>query len=140
ANPFSDFFKTFFGGAAGPGPGSGDDFGGARRTRGGKPRGPRVGRDVEQEIELGLEDAYRGTTRRLSIKHDGHARTVDVRIPAGVIDGSRVRVAGEGEMGTGGAQSGELYLRIRLAPHPRFERKGRDLHTRVAVPLTTAGA
>jgi len=59
-------------------------------------------------------------------------------MPAGVIDGSRVRVAGEGEMGTGGAQSGDLYLRIRLAPHPRFERKGRDLHTRVAVPLTTA--
>src|SRR6266566_1822967 len=135
ANPFSDFFKTFFGGAGGPGT---EGVGGGRRTRGGKPRGPRVGRDVEQEIELGLEDAYRGTTRRLSITHDGHARTVDVRIPAGVIDGSRVRVAGEGEIGTGGAQSGDLYLRIRLAPHPRFERKGRDLHTRVAVPLTTA--
>jgi curved DNA-binding protein len=129
-HPFSDFFQTFFGGAA-----AGE---GARRGRSGRSRGQRAGRDVEQEIELGLEDAYQGTTRRLSIKHDGHARTVDVRIPAGVIDGSRVRVAGEGEMGTGGAQSGDLYLRIRLAPHPRFERKGRDLHTRVAVPLTTA--
>jgi DnaJ-class molecular chaperone len=63
---------------------------------------------------------------------------VDVRIPPGVSDGSRVRVGGEGEHGTGGAQSGDLYLRISLAPHPRFERKGRDLHTHVAVPLTTA--
>ena len=90
---------------------------------------PRQGRDVEQEIELALEDAFHGATRRLSIKHDGHARTVDVRIPAGVGDGSRVRVAGEGERGAGGAQSGDLYLRIRLAPHPLFERKGRDLYT-----------
>src|SRR5439155_1041066 len=52
--------------------------------------------------------------------------------------GSRVRVSGEGEEGSGGAQSGDLYLRIRLAPHPRFERKGRDLHARVPIPLTTA--
>ncbi len=129
-HPFSDFFQTFFGGAA---PGES-----ARRGRAGRSRGARAGRDVEQEIELGLEDAYHGTMRRLSIKHDGHARTVDVRIPAGVADGSRVRVAGEGEMGTGGAQSGDLYLRIRLAPHPRYERRGRDLYTHVALPLTTA--
>lgn len=130
ANPFSDFFQTFFGGSMG-----GEETGrrGARARR-----SARAGRDVEQEIELGLEDAYHGTTRRLSIKHDGHARTVDVRIPAGVGDGSRVRISGEGEHGTGGAQSGDLYLRIRLAPHPRFERKGRDLYTRVAIPLTTA--
>ena len=52
-----------------------------------------------------------------------------VRIPPGVTDGSRVRVSGEGEHGSGGAQSGDLYLRIRLAPHPRFEEKGRGAHT-----------
>jgi len=75
--------------------------------------------------------------RRLAIQHDGHTRTVDVRIPAGVGDGSRVRISGEGEQGSGGGQSGDLYLRVRLAPHPRFERKGRDLYTHVAVPLTT---
>jgi len=129
ADPFSDFFHTFFGGA----PRS--DEGGRRRGRG---RAPRQGRDVEQEIELGLEDAFQGTTRRLSIRHGGEARTVDVRIPPGVSDGSRVRVAGEGEQGISGAQSGDLYLRIRLAEHPRFERKGRDLYARVPVPLTTA--
>jgi curved DNA-binding protein len=49
-----------------------------------------------------------------------------------------VRVSGEGEHGTGGARAGDLYLRIKLAPHPQFERKGRDLYTRVAIPLTTA--
>jgi DnaJ-class molecular chaperone len=129
SDPFSEFFHTFFGGMGG------DETG--RRGRGGRSR-TRPGRDIEHEIELDLEDAFHGATRRLSLKHDGHTRTVDVRIPAGVSDGSRVRVSGEGEHGTGGAQSGDLYLRIRLAPHARFERKGRDLYTRVAVPLTTA--
>jgi DnaJ-class molecular chaperone len=127
-NPFSDFFNTFFGGSIGSEPG---------RRGGGRAR-QRKGRDVEHELELSLEDAYRGTTRRLSLKHDGHARTVDVRIPPGVGDGSRVRVAGEGEQGAGGAASGDLFLRIRLAPHPIFERKGRDLYVKVPVPITTA--
>jgi DnaJ-class molecular chaperone len=131
-DPFSDFFHTFFGGSMG-----GRDEETGRRGRG-RGRSSRQGRDVEQEIELSLDDAFHGATRRLSIKHDGHARTVDVRIPPGVGDGSRVRIAGEGEIGSGGARSGDLYLRIRLAPHPRFERKGKDLYTRVHIPLTTA--
>jgi curved DNA-binding protein len=128
-DPFSDFFKVFFGGAASDP---------RRSTRTGRGARARQGRDVEQEIELGLEDAYQGTTRRLSIKHDGHARTVDVRIPAGVTDGSRVRISGEGEHGAGGGPSGDLYLRIRLRPHPTFDRKGRDLYVRVPLPVTTA--
>lgn len=120
---FSDFFQSFFGG------------GGATR---GRSRPPRQGRDAEHELELTLEDALHGTTQRLSVTSGGRARTVDVRIPAGVGDGSRVRISGEGEPGTSGAKSGDLYLRIRLAPHPRYERKGRDLYTKVAIPLTTA--
>jgi curved DNA-binding protein len=130
ADPFSDFFHTFFGG----GGATADGTRGSRSAR----RGARRGRDYEQEIQLGLEEAYRGATRRLSIKQDGHARAVDVRIPAGVTDGSRVRVAGEGEQGAGGAQAGDLYLRIRVAPHPQFERKGKDLYTQVRIPLTVA--
>jgi len=55
-----------------------------------------------------------------------------------VSEGSRVRIPGEGEPGSGGAPSGDLYLRVRLAPHPKFERRGKDLYTHVAVPLTTA--
>jgi curved DNA-binding protein len=130
-NPFSDFFTTFFGG------GVEEEIGGRR----GGPRGGRArhrGRDVEHEIELTLEDAYQGVTRRLALKHDGHARTVDVRIPAGVGDGSRVRVAGEGEQGGGGASSGDLYLRVRLVPHPLFERKGRDIYVKVPIFVSTA--
>jgi curved DNA-binding protein len=130
-NPFSDFFTTFFGG------GFGERESAARGGARGRGR-QRRGRDVEHDIELSLEDAYNGTTRRLSLKHDGHARTVDVRIPAGVGDGSRVRISGEGETGTGGAASGDLYLRVRLAPHPLFERKARDLYVKVPLPVTTA--
>ena len=134
-SPFSDFFQTFFGG--------GGNFGGgfedARRGgRGGARTRARKGRDIEQEIELGLDDVYRGVTRRLMFTLGGQNRSVDVRIPAGVGDGSRVRIAGEGEPGAGGAANGDLYLRIRLTPHPTFERKGQDLFVRVPVPLTTA--
>ncbi len=128
SSPFSDFFTTFFGGG-GAEPGAGRARG---RTR------QRSGRDVEHELELTLEDAYHGAMRRLALKHDGQARTVDVRIPAGVGDGSRVRVSGEGEHGVGGAAAGDLYLRIRLAAHPVFERRGRDLYVRVPLPVTTA--
>ncbi|MGE3403920.1 MAG: DnaJ C-terminal domain-containing protein [Vicinamibacterales bacterium] len=130
-NPFSDFFTTFFGGGGGFG-------GGSAQARGRARAGRRQGRDVEHEIELTLEDAFHGATRRLSLKHDGQARTVDVRIPAGVTDGSRVRIAGEGEQGVGGAAAGDLFLRVRLAAHPLFERKGRDLYVKVPIPATTA--
>jgi curved DNA-binding protein len=132
SSPFSDFFQTFFGGAGSFG---GDLRGGA--GRGGRPRA-RGGRDIEQDLQLGLEDAYHGAMRRLTMTLDGHSRSVDVRIPAGVGDGSRVRVSGEGEPGSNGAPAGDLYLRVHIAPHPRFERKGPDLYTRVQIPLTTA--
>ena len=127
---FSDFFRTFFGGA-------GASPGGGPRARARAPRN-RKGRDVEHEIELDFEDALRGTVQRLAINHDGQVRNVEVRIPPGVTEGSRVRVGGEGERGSGSAGSGDLYLRVKLRPHPRFERKGRDLYTRVRVPVTTA--
>ena len=127
-DPFSDFFRTFFGG------------GGARegaRARGRAPRSQK-GRDIEHGVELTLEEAYHGATRRISIKQGGQARSVDVRIPAGVKDGSRVRAAGEGEAVSNGGTSGDLYLRVAIKPHPVFERHGNDLHTRIAVPVTTA--
>jgi len=127
-DPFSDFFHTFFGGSPA-------DAGAARPGRGARAR---RGHDIEHDLELTLEEAFAGATRHLSIKHDGHARSVDVRIPVGVGEGSRVRVAGEGGHGADGAAGGDLYLRIHLLPHARFERKDRDLHTRVGVTVATA--
>jgi DnaJ-class molecular chaperone len=130
--PFSEFFNRFFGGAAaaqGAGP---------RRVRVSTRGRKRQGEDYEQAVHLTLDQAYRGDTVRVSIKHDGHARTVDVRIPAGVKDGATVRVTGEGETGQGGAPAGDLYLHVHLLPHARFDRKGQDLHAKVRVPVTTA--
>jgi DnaJ-class molecular chaperone len=127
-DPFSDFFKTFFGGG-GP----------QREAQRGRARArSQKGRDIEHEVELTLEEAYHGATRRVSIKQGGHARSVDVRIPPGVKDGSRVRAAGEGESGANGGASGDLYLRVKLKPHAVFERDGNDLRAKVAVPVTTA--
>ena len=128
-DPFSDFFRTFFGGG-----------GGGAETRGRSGRAPRTqkGRDIESEAELTLEEAYHGAMRRISITLGGSARSVDVRIPAGVKDGSRVRATGEGEAGSSGGASGDLFLRVKLRPHPVFERKGDDLHVKVALAVTTA--
>jgi curved DNA-binding protein len=128
-DPFSSFFHTFFGG--------GGSQAGEGRARG---RGPRAakGRDIESEAELTLEEAYHGAMRRISITLGGHARTVDVRIPAGVKDGSRVRASGEGESGSGGAASGDLFLRVHIKPHPVFERKDNDLYVKVPISVTTA--
>jgi curved DNA-binding protein len=128
-DPFSDFFRTFFGGG-------GPTVGG--RQRAGRATRVQKGRDIEHEVDLSLEEAFHGTTRRMSIKEGGHTRTVDVRIPVGVKDGSRVRAAGEGESGASGGAAGDLYLRVKMRPHQMFERKGDDLHSRVAVPVTTA--
>ena len=85
--PFSDFFSTFFGG------------GGERRRARAAAREPRdraAGQDVEAEAELTLEEAFSGTTRRVVLPRHGKDHAVDVRIPAGVKDGARVRAAGEG--------------------------------------------
>ena len=81
------------------------------------------------------ETTVRPATREVTV--GSSKRRVEVKIPPGVRDGSRVRVAGEGGKGSGGRR-GDLYLRVRVAPDPTFERKGDDLQTTVRVPLTSA--
>ena len=126
-SPFSDFFQTFF---SGGGPGG---------APGGSPQPVRRrGRDVEHPITLTLEEAFTGTTRRLGLEHGGDTRQVEVRIPSGVDAGSRIRVAGEGERGAAGGEPGDLFLRVTLAPHATFTRRGQHLYTDVTVPVTTA--
>lgn len=125
-NPFSDFFSQIFGGMRG-GAGSG---GFAYEPR---PR-PQRGQDYEQEVEITLEEAYHGATRVL--QKDG--RRLKVKIPPGARDGTRVRIAGEGGAGVAGGEAGDLFLRVKVRPDPRFERKGDDLYTTVPVDLYTA--
>ncbi len=85
------------------------------------------GADIEAEIELSVEDAYTGGRRRITLQTVSGPRSIDVTIPAGVVDGQRVRLAGQGATGIGGGPRGDLYLIVRLAPHPRYRIEGRDL-------------
>ncbi len=140
---FSDFFRTIFsggfGGPAGRGTrGSPSDFGGFEEVFRQAQQGPMAGQDIETQIELTLEEVLRGTTRTMQIGDGARSRKVEVKIPAGIRDGSRVRVAGEGGPSGRGGGRGDLYLRVKVIPHPLFERKGEDLQVPVTVPLTTA--
>jgi DnaJ-class molecular chaperone len=135
---FSEFFRTFFGGGGGFGGPGGGGFGGAEGGDfGGFGGAEPAGGDLEATLDLGLEDVLRGATRTLRLADGASPRTVEVKIPPGVREGSRVRVAGEGGSARKGPR-GDLYLRVHLTPHPRFDVKGDDLHTTVNVPLTTA--
>jgi curved DNA-binding protein len=120
ASPYSDFFSSIFGGKASSG----------RSV----PPSPRRGRDVEYEVDLTLEEAFRGTERALEI--DGHR--VQASIPLGVRTGTRVRLAGRGEPGQKGGAAGDLYLIIKVLPNEIFERDGDDLHMDASVDIFTA--
>ncbi|HXJ77485.1 MAG TPA: DnaJ C-terminal domain-containing protein [Candidatus Methylomirabilis sp.] len=135
-------------------------LGGGRWTTGGFPGAH--GSDVEAAIELTLEEAFQGTRKAFSIEMNepcktcggaGHVnqqpcpqcrgtgwskarRNLDVKIPAGVDTGSRIRVAGEGARA--GRRSGDLYLTVTVKPDPRFERKGDDLYVDLPVPVEDA--
>jgi DnaJ-class molecular chaperone len=124
----------------------------------------RRGGDVQQPVEVTLEEAYHGTMRTLQLLTSEpcstcggageiagatcHAcggygelqrpRTLEVKIPAGVTNGSKVRIAREGQQGTGGGKKGDLLLVVSVRPHARFERKGDDLHEEIDVPVSVA--
>ncbi len=100
---------------------------------------PRRGQDVEQPVSITLDEAYHGATRLVEVlSENGEPRRLEVKIPPGVRDGSRVRVAGEGGPGVGGGPRGDLFLVIAVLPDPRFERKGDDVTADIPVALTTA--
>jgi curved DNA-binding protein len=115
---FSDFFESFFGAR-----------GGGRRTTGFDGFSTR-GADQEAQLELSLEEAARGGRRKISL---GDGRDYEVNVPAGVRDGQRIRLAGEGGRGAAGGSAGDLFLRVRLKPHPRFRVQGRDLYVELPV-------
>ena len=115
---FEDLFEGMFGGRGG----------GARRGS------PIPGADQEAELVLSVEEAYRGGRRKITLGGPGGERSYDVTIPAGVVDGQRIRLAGEGGRGRGPDSAGDLYLVVRIAPHPRYHLVGRDIH--VDLPVT----
>jgi curved DNA-binding protein len=124
-DPFSDFFSTFFGRTDG-------------RTTEARTARPRAGYDLEQPVDISLDEAYTGTQRMIAIQQpERGTKRLEVKIPAGVESGSRVRVAGQGMPGQAGGRNGDLYLVIGVRDDPRFERRGDGLYTKVRVPLAT---
>jgi curved DNA-binding protein len=115
-----ELFGSMFGGGAGRG-----------RRRG---WGPIAGADQEAEIILTVEEAYQGGRRSITLQGPDGPRNLDVNIPAGVTDGKRIRLKGQGGQGSSGAPAGDLYLVVRLAPHPRYRIDGRDIS--VDLPLS----
>jgi curved DNA-binding protein len=118
-NGFSDFFESLFGGR-GPG---------ARRAAGFEGFATRGG-DQEATLEISLEEAARGGRRKISL---GDGRDYEVEIPAGVRDGQRIRLAGEGGRGAGSGPAGDLFLRVRIKPDRRFRVDGSDLYVDLPV-------
>ncbi|MDR0434590.1 MAG: J domain-containing protein [Gracilibacteraceae bacterium] len=119
---FSDFFSTIFGGFSG--------FSGEKPDAPGSYYNiPIRGRDVTGEAEISLEEAYLGTSRTLSLAQ----HRIEAKIPPGVRDNTRLRLAGQGEIGSGGGTRGDLYLKILIRPHFRYERHDDDLQ--VKMPL-----
>jgi len=135
----NSFFGSMFsgGGAQGsPFGGFGADFG--RGQRGGARPRSRPGNDLVMREEIGFYKAVMGGEHRVQINHGGQSRSITVRIPAGIKNGQKIRVRGEGEKTQGGrGQPGNLILQVKVSPHPDFYREGSRLFTRVHVPLTT---
>ncbi len=117
---FSDFFEQFFGGGRGR-----SAFGGFGQRQARAERGS----DVEADIMVPLEEALHGAKRTVSLRRAGSKKveTYQVKIPRGVREGQRIRLAGQGEAGERGGKSGDLFLRVRLARHPDFRVEGSDL-------------
>jgi curved DNA-binding protein len=100
---------------------------GGRGGMGGPAREGLRGPDREAELTLSVEDAYHGGRRTLTLAGAAGPRSYDVDIPPGVTDGQRIRLAGQGGAARGDAPAGDLYLVVRLAPHPRYRVRGRDI-------------
>src|SRR5213078_363785 len=128
---FSDFFEAFFGGGRGR-----SAFGGTGRRQATAERGA----DVEADIMVTLEEALHGSTRTVSLRRAGSNKVENyqVKIPRGVHEGQRIRLRGQGEAGTRGGKSGDLFLRVRLARHPDFTVEGNDLIHEVKLPAWQA--
>jgi curved DNA-binding protein len=116
-------------------------FGGGGRARGGRGRTraqPQRGQDVEHPVTLTFEQAARGTHLPLQINRDGKLETIDIRIPAGVKDGSRVRVKGRGQAGAANGDPGDLFIITRVTPHPYFRREDLDVYLDLPISLYEA--
>jgi curved DNA-binding protein len=133
ASGFSDFFQTIFGSG-----GFGEAPTGGRRRATSQPRAADM--EMEYPVEVTLAEAYKGTERELELRgDDGKTRRLTVKIPPGVKDGQRIRLAGQAHAGnSGNGSAGDLFLQVKVKPDPRFTRDGDDLRMELPVALHEA--
>lgn len=126
----ADLFANLFGrGGRRPGRGPGVD-----------PRGPhlRKGQDLTHDMEIGFEEAVTGSERRMTFRMGDEEHSFNVRIPAGVEDGQKLRIRGKGGPGGGGGPAGDLILTVTVSPHPLYRREGSDLLVDVEIGVAEA--
>lgn len=114
---------------------------GAPRTGWGRPAGPEApvnGRDTYADVEISFDEAVGGSERKISIRRGDKTERLTVKVPAGVDNGSKVRIAGKGQPGFGGGKDGDLYLRIHVSPHPDFWREDADIYTEIPITIYDA--
>lgn len=141
ASGFSDFFETLFGGGrgfsssgfsgasfGGQGFGGNQNFGGGQGF-GGFAQQPRKGRDVEAKLALSLEEAFHGGKKAITLSGAPGAapRSLEVNIPAGVKNGARIRLAGQGDPGAMGGPAGDMFLKVSIQAHPQFSLDDADV-------------
>lgn len=135
---FSDFFEQFFGGRASGKPGRGRGAGGHGFFGGEEPAAR--GGDIEADLLVTLEEALHGTKKKISFRRQDTSKveTYEVKIPKGVREGQKIRLAGQGATGSSKELSGDLYLRVRFAQHPDYRVEGDDLIHELEMPAWQA--
>lgn len=129
---FSDFFEHLFGARQGRGyRRESQDFGFAA--------GPQRGQDIEADLMVTLEEALHGSTRQITLRgSDGSTQTYTVKLPKGVREGQRIRLAGLGGKGRGGGEAGDVYLRVKFQKHPDFRVEGSSVYHSLEIPAHRA--
>lgn len=130
-SPFSDFFEILFGEAL---RGRSSPFGETFTQTYTRHETKRRGEDQSIDLHLSLEEAYKGTTRKIDINVPGHeSKRLEVKIPPNVRENSKIRMAGEGLPGRNGGTPGDLYMVVKLKSHPFFKIDGDDINSEISI-------
>ena len=139
---FQEFdFSQIFGGPGGgeAAGGFGDLFSQFRRGGASRSHAPRRGRDIGHELQIAFNTSITGGEAQITVQRQGgKTETISVKIPAGIEDGKKIRIRGQGEPAPHRGTPGDILLTIRVAPHPCFQRRGNHLHVKVPVTLAEA--
>jgi len=131
---FEDIFRHFSQG----GQGGGSPFGGHDPRARQQAQRPQRGADIDHELNTTFQTAIAGGEARIAMKRGGEPETISVKIPAGIEDGKKIRLRGQGQASPNGGQPGDLLLRIHVSPHPFFQRNGRNLELKLPITLREA--